>query len=200
MFRDLYAIGRQPQLTARQLRRRFIQRRPVVHKIDGLDLVCDVEQSPDQSSRITLSDARDALGMPLARIDWRIGELERRTVQRFAQLAVQTFERMGMPAPRLRDPVRTGQFSADDFIDVAHPSGTTRMASDPKRGVVDEHCQVHGVERLYVAGTSVFPANGHVNPTLTLVALAIRLADRIKARYFERVSPSLTRQPELVVP
>jgi choline dehydrogenase-like flavoprotein len=200
MFRDLYAIGRQPRLTARQLRRRFIHRRPVVHKIDGLDLVCDVEQSPDQSSRITLSDTRDALGMPLARIDWRIGELERRTVQRFGQLAVQTFERMGMPAPRLRDPVRTGQFSSDDFIDVAHPSGTTRMASDPGRGVVDEHCQVHGVEHLYVAGTSVFPANGHVNPTLTLVALAIRLADRLKARYFERVSPSLVRQRELVVP
>ena len=200
LFQDLSAIGRQPRLAARQLRRRFMDGRPVVHKIDGLDLVCDVEQSPDHNSRITLSDTCDALGMPLARIDWRIGELERRTVQRFAQLAVQTFERMGMPAPRLRETVRTGQFGLDDFIDVAHPSGTTRMAGDPRHGVVDEHCQVHGVDRLYVAGTSVFPSNGHVNPTLTLVALAIRLADRIKARYFERVSPSLARRSELAVP
>jgi choline dehydrogenase-like flavoprotein len=61
-----------------------------------------------------------------------------------------------------------------------HPSGTTRMATDPKRGVVDEHCRVHGTSNLYVAGSSVFPTSGYANPTFTIIALAIRLADRLK--------------------
>jgi choline dehydrogenase-like flavoprotein len=58
--------------------------------------------------------------------------------------------------------------------------GTTRMHDDPKAGVVDSHCRVHGVENVFVAGSSVFPTSGHANPTLTVVALALRLADHIK--------------------
>ena len=63
-----------------------------------------------------------------------------------------------------------------------HHLGTTRMASDPKAGVVDADCRVHGVANLYIAGSSVFPTGGCANPTLTIVALALRLADYIKAR------------------
>ena len=63
---------------------------------------------------------------------------------------------------------------------MAHPSGTTRMSEDPKLGVVDSNCQVHGVGGLYVAGASVFPTSGHANPTLMILSLAIRLADKIK--------------------
>ena len=59
--------------------------------------------------------------------------------------------------------------------------GTTRMHDDPKRGVVDANGRVHGIDNLYVAGSSVFPTSGAANPTLTIVALAIRLADRLKA-------------------
>jgi choline dehydrogenase-like flavoprotein len=66
------------------------------------------------------------------------------------------------------------------FIDSAHTAGTTRMSDDPKQGVVDSNCRVHGVAGLYVAGASVFPTSGHANPTLMIVSLAIRLADRIK--------------------
>jgi choline dehydrogenase-like flavoprotein len=60
--------------------------------------------------------------------------------------------------------------------------GTTRMHADPRQGVVDAQCQVHGVGNLYVAGSSTFPAGGYANPTLTLVALALRLADHLKTR------------------
>ena len=60
-----------------------------------------------------------------------------------------------------------------------HHMGTTRMHADPKRGVVDANCRVHDVENLYVAGSSVFPTSGAANPTLTLVALALRLADHL---------------------
>lgn len=181
-LRDVLALARQPLTTAAQLHRKLIAGRPVIHEIERLELLCDVEQAPDASSRITLAERSDALGTPLARVDWRIGELERRTVQRFGELLVDAFRRMNLPEPRVRR-----DLGPDDFIDVAHPCGATRMASDPRRGVVDADCRVHGVERLFIASTSVFPTNGHANPTLTLVALALRLADHIKHRYLARV-------------
>ena len=58
--------------------------------------------------------------------------------------------------------------------------GTTRMHVDPKKGVVDAHCRVHGVSNLFIAGPSVFPTGGYANPVLTIVALAARLADHMK--------------------
>lgn len=187
-FADVSHVLRQPRLTARALHRRFVERRPVQYKADALTLLCDVEQMPNVDSRLTLSERRDALGMPMARIDWRFGDAERRTVQRFGQLAQQAFAGMGLSELRLTDSVRTGDFQPRDFWDVAHPAGGTRMASDPRRGVVDEQGQVHGVQGVFVVGTSVFPTNGHANPTLTLMALAVRLADHIKARHLARAA------------
>jgi choline dehydrogenase-like flavoprotein len=181
-LRDLLALAHRPLTAAAQVHRKWITGRPVIHLVERLELLCDVEQVPDASSRITLADRADALGTPLARVDWRVGELERRTVQRFGELLVDAFRRMNLPEPQLRRDLGAG-----DFIDVAHPCGATRMASDPRRGVVDADCRVHGVERLFIASTSVFPTNGHANPTLTLVALALRLADHIKHRYLARM-------------
>ena len=63
-----------------------------------------------------------------------------------------------------------------------HHMGTTRMHQDPKRGVVDANCRVHGTANLYIAGSSVFPTAGFGHPTFTIVALAIRLADHLKSR------------------
>src|SRR5439155_208845 len=63
--------------------------------------------------------------------------------------------------------------------DMGHTAGTTRMGVDPQTSVVDRDCQVHGVEGLYVAGASTFPTIGHANPTLVIVAMAHRLADRV---------------------
>jgi choline dehydrogenase-like flavoprotein len=61
-----------------------------------------------------------------------------------------------------------------------HHMGTTRMDEDPKRGVVDANCRLHELPNLFVAGSSVFPTVGNVNPTLTIIALAFRLADHLK--------------------
>jgi choline dehydrogenase-like flavoprotein len=58
--------------------------------------------------------------------------------------------------------------------------GTTRMSSDPTRGVVDADCRVHGYANLYIAGSSVFPTSGWANPTLTIIALAHRLAAHLR--------------------
>jgi choline dehydrogenase-like flavoprotein len=197
-LRDLGALVRQPWLTVQQLRRKLAQRQPVLRKLASAELVCDVEQGPDPDSRIMLSDAHDALGMPRARIDWRISELQKHTVGRFAQHAAEAFSRIGQQLS-LPEHIRDGHVDAAQLRDVAHPSGTTRMADSALRGVVDASGQVHGVERLYIAGTSVFPTQGHVNPTLTLVALAIRLADQLKARHFTYKRPSPQAPIELNV-
>jgi choline dehydrogenase-like flavoprotein len=183
--RDVRALLSQPRLTARQIHRRLLTNQPVIHKLARLELRCDVEQTPNPDSRITLSDKKDELGVPLARVDWKIGELEMRTLSRFAQLSIQAFERMKLPVPILNERVQSGHFSAGDFMDVAHPSGAARMTRDPRTGVVDPDCQVHGVDRLYAVGSAIFPTNGHVNPTMTIVALAIRLADRLKLHHFK---------------
>ena len=60
-----------------------------------------------------------------------------------------------------------------------HHMGTTRMSDDPKQGVVDRDCRVHGMSNLYVAGSSVFTTGGSSNPTMFIVALALRLADHL---------------------
>jgi len=68
----------------------------------------------------------------------------------------------------------------NNFSSRAHHLGTTRMSDNPRDGVVDSNCRVHGMTNLYVAGSSVFPTGGHANPTLTLIALTLRLADHLK--------------------
>jgi choline dehydrogenase-like flavoprotein len=88
--------------------------------------------------------------------------------------------RAGLPGPQLEPWIVQEQPQDSDITDIAHTSGTTRMSNDRRRGVVNSDCQVHGIAGLYVAGASVFPTSGHANPTLMLVALAIRLADHIK--------------------
>jgi choline dehydrogenase-like flavoprotein len=63
-----------------------------------------------------------------------------------------------------------------------HHMGTTRMSDDPRRGVVDRNTRVHGTDNLYIAGSSVFPTSGAANPTLTIVAMTLRLADLLRER------------------
>ena len=61
-----------------------------------------------------------------------------------------------------------------------HHMGTTRMATDPAQGVVDADCRVHGLTNLYIGGSSVFPTGGYVNPTYSIVQMALRLADHLE--------------------
>jgi choline dehydrogenase-like flavoprotein len=95
---------------------------------------------------------------------------------------VEYFSGIGVEPPVLEEWVRDGGMLPQTFRDVAHPAGTTRMSDDSTCGVVDAKCQVHGVEGLFVAGSSVFPTAGQANPTQMIVALALRLADVLKNR------------------
>jgi choline dehydrogenase-like flavoprotein len=171
------AIKYNPNLVAEEF-----QNRGLPHKLTGVWIDAISEQRPDPDSRVRLSERKDRLGVPLAKVDWRINDEERRTLVRIAHLTCDAFARAGLPTPILESWVAEQNLSDGVIIDMAHSLGTTRMSDDPKSGVVDENCQVHGVRGLYVAGGSVFPTSGHANPTLMILALAIRLADTIKSR------------------
>lgn len=142
----------------------------------------DLEPAPDPESRIMLGDARDALGLRRVKADWRHGVLERRTAARLASLVGAEFTRVGIGRARLEPWLQDERVPLADALEgVPHYMGTTRMSEDAREGVVDRNCAVHGMENLYVAGSSVFPTAGQANPTLTILALALRLADRLRA-------------------
>lgn len=161
----------------------------------SLALVCHPEQLPDPASRVSLSSERDALGVPIARVDWRVHELERDTVLATFDLLRQELGRLGLPAPRPAPWIRGEDDWRAAFADAGHPMGTTRMHDDPRAGVVDSRSRVHGVEGLYAAGSSVFATSGAGAPMLTIVALAVRLAAELK-----REIRAATSAPELATP
>jgi len=138
------------------------------------------EQSPRPWNRIVLSHKHDAWGIPKAELHWRFSELERRTILRSATLLAETLIHHGYGRIRL-DPwlIQGGAFPRDDEIKGNHHMGGTRMSTDPRTGVVNPDCRVHGLSNLYIGGSSVFPSGGAANPTLTIVQLALRLADHL---------------------
>lgn len=161
---------------------RYAFRRPGLAPISRLDIGCNVEQIPDPASRVTLGTRLDAMGQPLAHIDWRVHPRELETYRRAGELFVAECRRLGLEVPRLSPwLLESGESARNQLHDMAHPMGATRMSNEPRDGVVDKHCAVHGIHGLHIAGSSVFRTGGTSNPTLMAVALAIRLADRIKA-------------------
>ena len=139
-----------------------------------------LEPAPDPESRVTLSSQRDRLGCQRAHLDWRMGDLEKRTHLRMLEIIRDDFERSGLGRIDLEG---ADQGRSLPVIGCCHHMGTTRMHVDPRQGVVDSNCKVHGMHNLHIAGSSLFPTSGNDMPTLTVVALALRLADHIKAQY-----------------
>ncbi|MBK8307476.1 MAG: GMC family oxidoreductase [Gammaproteobacteria bacterium] len=154
------------------LKRKVRKNRSVGH----LTLINFCEQVPDRDSRVTLSDKRDALGMNMLRLDWRVGEAERHSVRHLHQLIGNSVEQCGIGT------LETSPESVAElqFTDASHHMGTTRMNDDAREGVVDRNCRVHGLDNLFMGGSSVFATAGHANPTLTIVALTLRLAEHLE--------------------
>lgn len=150
-------------------------RRPSWH-FDHLRVLHQAEQAPHPGNRVTLGDQTDAFGVRRLRIDWRWTPEDARAAAGAHALVADAVRRAGLgelrPALAGVDPVVLGS-STNHYL------GTTRMHADPALGVVDPDCRVHGLGNLYVASTSVFPTGGFANPTLTLVALASRLAEEV---------------------
>ena len=137
------------------------------------------EQSPNPDSRVTLSRSLDRFGQPRAQLEWRLQDADIRSVLRVHEILDAALARSGIGRVKSVEPGET-----PDIEKLGggghHHMGTTRMHTDPRRGVVDEQCRVHGVSNLYIAGSSVFPTSGCANPNLTIGALTLRLADHLK--------------------
>ena len=135
-------------------------------------VLLDLEQPPHRENRVRLSDQRDRLGQQRAVVDWRWRAGDEAGRQRVREVFARELERAGVG--RLLVSRETALDSA-----IHHHAGTTRMHPDPALGVVDGDQRVHRMENLYVSGASVFPTAGVANPTLTIIALSLRLAGHL---------------------
>lgn len=165
------------------LRRRPRQRRGMLAMLQGtrLQLHHTVEAAPNPASRVTLGPDRDALGMQRVRLEWRTDPRERATCRRAHELLDAALRHAGLGRLEVDGGEDDGAWPPPPLQGLrGHHMGTTRMSRSPRQGVVDERCRVHGLGNLYVAGSSVFPTAGAGTPTLTILALALRLADHIK--------------------
>lgn len=139
-----------------------------------------IEQTPSAESRVGLSNELDHQGLPKARIHWAISELTAKTLLVLCNVLDREFKRLKLG--RIEWDAWTQKSEAailENLCDAFHHMGTTRMSEDPKDGVVDAQCRVHGLQNLYIAGTSVFVTSGHSNPTYTAIALAMRCANHL---------------------
>lgn len=161
---DVDHLGARPQLGVRLFR---------------LGIVA--EQAPNPASRVTLGEDHDALGQRRLRLDWRLSQLDSVSVQRSVHVLAREVGAAGLG--RVRTIFPDMGFQAVSPLGSYHHMGTTRMHVDPRRGVVDQNCRLHGLPNLYVAGSSVFPTGGAVNPTLSIIALALRLSDHLRATH-----------------
>lgn len=159
-----------------------IEKRSGTPRKGPIYLGAQAENAPNPDSRITLSEARDRLGMRRTKLDWRVGELERRTLWEYIRTVASEFERLGLGSFDLSQVAFLDDLPAWSRMahDSAHHMGTTRMHESPRLGVVDPDCRVHGVDNLYIGSSSVFPTGARSNPTLTILALCLRIADRLK--------------------
>src|SRR5262249_36399963 len=140
------------------------------------------ETVPNSNSRITLSNETDQFNCNRVVLNWALSPIDTEGLQRGYEILGQELGRSGLG--RIKTSIRT-EFRSKILHEGAywsqhHHMGTTRMNLDPNKGVVNANCVVHGVSNLFIAGSSVFPTSSSAAPTLTIVALAVRLADYIK--------------------
>jgi choline dehydrogenase-like flavoprotein len=151
-----------------------------------LYLMARAEQAPNPDSRVQLSKETDALGCRQGDLNWQLSELDKRSVRELALAVGREFDRLGLGKLTTMGWLEDG--STDWPVDPTvgnhpiggyHHMGTTRMSDTPAGGVVDANCTVHGYRNLHIAGSSVFTTGGWANPTLTILALSLRLADHL---------------------
>jgi choline dehydrogenase-like flavoprotein len=174
----LHALRYSPLLARQVLRYRMHQR--VYNPPDAIiGLLVQCEQEPESKSRISLSDTRDSLGMFRTRLDWRISDREVYSMRTLVEHATKSLAGIGRVIP---DP---GLMSLDPSFkercgDNYHHMGGMRLSVSPDDGLVDTNLRIHGMDNGYICSSAVFPTSGYSNPTHTLLALAVRLADHLK--------------------
>jgi choline dehydrogenase-like flavoprotein len=158
--------------------RAHVYRTPEMNEQEPARLGLFLEQSPNPLSRVTLSNSRDCLGLRRARLDWQFDALDWKTYETTCRLFESEVVRCGV-GKILSVPKRDNDVYRRQLIPTNHHIGTTRMSTSDHVGVVDANCRVHGIENLYIAGSSVFPTSSWANPTFTLIALSLRLANHL---------------------
>ncbi|GLQ08294.1 GMC oxidoreductase [Devosia yakushimensis] len=143
-------------------------------RYEKFELTSQTEQSPNPDNRITLSQRRDRLGSNLPKLTVHWGASDKDSIHRAQAILVRQLAAVGLGRLELEN--------IDNSVGLSlhHNMGTTRMHEDPSQGVVDPDGKVHGIANLYIAGGSVFPTGSYANPTLTMIAMALRLADHLK--------------------
>jgi choline dehydrogenase-like flavoprotein len=143
-----------------------------------------IEQSPNPNSRVTLGNEKDELGVPQADLHWELSPLDKKSIRKIYRLIARQMGIAGIARVKMKDFLIDE--NDDSFPDSTnggwHHMGATRMSEDPKKGVVDANCKIHGTNNLYIAGSGCFPTAGAPNPTLTHIALSLRLSDFVKSR------------------
>jgi choline dehydrogenase-like flavoprotein len=166
----------EPQAISRVLYRRLSARfRP--RAVQAIIVAMEGEQSPNPASRVTLSEDVDPLGMRRVMLNWQVDPIDSSNLYQTAMELARTVGATGLG--RMVVNLEPGN-ELSKIWTCYHHMGTTRMHDDPRQGVVNRHCAVHGLWNFYIAGSAVFPTGGRANPTITIVALAVRLADHLK--------------------
>jgi choline dehydrogenase-like flavoprotein len=146
----------------------------VLHATTHFELTTNMEPTPYRDSRVTLTGDLDPLGVPRVNLHWAFDPDDYTSMERGIEIMAREIGRLGLGrihrAPAALLAAKYGN----------HHMGTTRMHKHPKHGVVDAHGEVHGIHNLYVGGSSVYPSVGFSNPTLLVVALSLRMGDRLK--------------------
>jgi len=142
---------------------------------DAFQVLINLEQRPDPENRLVLARTRDAFGSPRVDLFWRWSAREQENLQRLRIFIASALEDSGLGRVEINASLRPD-------MNAHHHAGTTRMHADPRWGVADADGRVHGMDNLFVTGSSIFCSAGFANPTLTIVAFALRLADHLKAR------------------
>lgn len=195
-LREFRSIWEDPAGVAHGLRKSLQDGGPTTHRFGRLNVLTIAEQSPNPDSRVTLGREQDAFGQRRASLNWQLSALDRRSVIRLNELLDRELREAGRGHLRLAGwlseadewrpdrPAEPSRYMTvrepSRFWGVRHYMGTTRMGKTPQSGVCDADGKVHGIDNLYVAGSSVFPTTGGAPPTLTIVALALRLADHLQ--------------------
>ncbi|MGA9378640.1 MAG: GMC family oxidoreductase [Phormidium sp.] len=146
-------------------------------RFSEFEIFYQMEQAPDPNNRVMLSSECDRLGQPKTEVHWRLNRIDIENARRVQEIWAEEFAKAGYGRFEFAGEGEPLKFEKEAMH---HHMGTTRMHVNPKQGVVDANCQVHGIPNLFIASCSVFPTAGYANPTLTILALSIKVADHVK--------------------
>lgn len=169
------------------------KRRPA-SKAAVVNLCIDSEQLPLASTRVRLSDEVDAFRMPKAIVDWDVSAEDLSTIRRFGKYLRENFAPLLPEGFRWNEEIFDETREVNNITDTLHPMGGCRMGTDPRTSVVDAELRVHGIRNLSIASAAVYPSGGSSNPSFTIMALTLRLAERLSADVWRDHRPVLLTQ------